>query len=163
VSRKRTLEIDEDITFQRKEWLAQRVGVGVLFAFVLAALLGLTGMGGPLSHGVAGDSGAPVQVEYDRIVRRGSTATIKVHLRDISGEPRVWIADEYVQQVRIESIEPEPQLVSIEAGRRVYAIRTTSSPATITLEVHHRTFGKLNGEIGLIDGPSCRFSQFSLF
>lgn len=52
--KRRDLDIDEDLNFQNKEWLVQRVGTWLLFAVVLGAALGLTGMGGPLSKGQAG-------------------------------------------------------------------------------------------------------------
>jgi hypothetical protein len=163
VSGKRTLEIDEDMDFQRREWSFQRVGVALLAALVLGALLGITGMGGPLSHSIVGEPGGPVQIEYERFVRRGGVATLKVHLSGMSGEPRLWISDRYFDRVRIESVEPQPHLVLAEARRHVYAIRIASPQATITLEVRHQTFGRLDAEIGVIDGPSFRFSQFSLF
>ena len=34
---------------------------------------------------------------------------------------------------------------------------------TVTLEVEHKTIGRIHGEVGLIGGPSVRFSQLSLF
>jgi hypothetical protein len=163
VTRKRTLEIDEDMDFQRKEWFAQRIGVVMLSAVVVGALLGITGKGGPLSRRIAGEPGGAVRVEYERFVRRGARSTIKVHLSGTSGDPRLWISDAYLDRVRIESVEPQPDHELVEGRRHVYAIHTKSPDATITLDVEHRTFGALDGEIGLIDGPSFRFSQFSLF
>jgi hypothetical protein len=51
VSKKpRTIEIDEDLRFQKREWLFQRIGIAILFAFVVSAFLGFTGMGGPMSR-----------------------------------------------------------------------------------------------------------------
>jgi hypothetical protein len=77
MSRKdRALDIEEDLAFQKREWLVQRVGVALLLGFVAAAALGMTGMGGPVSHGEAGERGAPVHVEFDRFVRRGAMATV---------------------------------------------------------------------------------------
>ena len=66
----RTLDIDEDIHFQRKEWTFQRIGVAMLFLIVLAALLGLTGMGGPASHAEAGERDGPLFVEIRKLVAR---------------------------------------------------------------------------------------------
>src|SRR5262245_33291677 len=151
------------MAFQRKEWLAQRLGVVVLFVFVFAALLGVTGMGGPLSRRVVGEPDGPIQIEYDRFVRRGGIATIKVRLNGISGAPRLWISSEYFDYVRIESIDPRPDSVSIENNRHVYTVPTQSSQATITLHVEHETFGRLQGEIGLVGSSAFRFSQFSVF
>jgi hypothetical protein len=160
----RTLEIDEDIAFQRKEWLAHRIGVALLFLFVLGALLGLTGGGGILSHGEAGDRRGAVHVEYERVVRRGTPATLTLHLRrSAPGNIRFWVSAPYLQDVTIEGFVPQPDILSVERERHVYAIPAGSSEVTVTLEVEHKTIGRIHGEVGLIDGPSARFTQLSLF
>ena len=163
MSRKRSLEIDEDLRFQEKEWRFQRVGLVVLCLFVAASALGVTGMGGPLSRGEAGDRNGPLWVEYQRFVRRSAIATMKVHLRVAPGDVRFWISQDYFAHITVNSMVPEPQLVAIENGRQVYAFHAVTSDATITLEVEHETFGRLEAGIGLVDGPSTRFHQLSLF
>jgi hypothetical protein len=164
MSRKaRTLEIDEDLRFQRKEWFFQRIGVALLVLFVLAALLGVTGSGGPLSHAEAGEPGGPVRVEYERFVRRGGMSTVKLHLRRAPGEVRFWVAAPYFEHVRIESVAPTPELVSVETDRHVYVIRSGSSDVTVTLELEHEAIGTLDAEVGLVEGPSVRFRQLAIF
>ena len=163
VSKKRTLEIEEDLTFQKKEWLFQRIGVTILLLFVGAALLGLTGMGGPMSHGEAGERGGPLHVEYERFVRRNAQATIKVRMHGAPGDVRFWVSSEYFEHVRVDSIVPAPQLVSVEEGRHVYEIRASSPDVTVTLELEHLTSGTRTAEIGLAGGPSVRFSQLAIF
>ncbi len=161
--RARTLEIDEDIQFQQKEWFLQRIGFALLFAFVLAALLGFTGMGGPMSRGEAGERGGPLHVEYARFVRRGGSSTVKLHLRVAPGEVRFWVAAPYFEHVRVDSVAPTPELVSVEKDRHVYLIRAGSPAVTVTLEVLHESAGTLNAQVGLVDGPSVRFSQLAIF
>jgi hypothetical protein len=164
MSRKpRSLEIDEDLNFQRKEWFFQRIGVALLFLFVLAALLGFTGMGGPMSRGAAGEPDGPVHVEYERFVRRGGLSTVKLHLRSAPGDVRFWVAASYFEHVRIDSVAPTPELVSVETDRHVYVIRSGSSDVTVTLEVEHEEAGTLDAEVGLVGGPSVRFSQLAIF
>jgi hypothetical protein len=159
----RTLEIDEDLQFQRKEWLFQRVGIGALFLFVLAALLGFTGMGGPMSRAEAGERGGAIHVEYQRIVRRGSRSPMKLHLRGAPGEVRFWIGVPYVGSVRVDSVAPAPESVSVETGRHVYLIHAGSREITVTVEVEHEAAGRLQGEVGIVGGPSVRFSQLVMF
>jgi hypothetical protein len=162
--KKRTIEIDEDIAFQRREWLAQRIGLALLFLFVLAALLGLTGAGGPLNHGEAGDPVGPIHVEYERVVRRGARATVKLHLRsNTPGAIRFWIAAPYFNHVKIDTVVPQPDSVSFEQGRHVYSIPSAEAESTITLHPEHETIGRIVGEIGLVGGPAIRFRQVSLF
>ncbi|HKY20623.1 MAG TPA: hypothetical protein VJM31_05335 [Vicinamibacterales bacterium] len=161
---KRTLEIDEDLDFQRKEWLWQRIGIAMLILFVLVALLGLTGAGGPLSHGAAGDRGSPIHIEYERVVRRGARATMKLHLRsNAPGAIQFWVSAPYVEHVKIETVLPQPDGVSVDQSRQVYTIRSDAAEATVLLHAEHLTIGRLHGEIGLVGGPSVQFSQVSLF
>ncbi len=159
----RGLEIDENPNFVRKEWRFQRVGVAALFLFVAAALLGFTGKGGPMSRGEAGDPGGSVRVEYERFVRRGGASQMKVHVRAAPGDVRFWVGAPYFERVRIESVAPTPERVSVETGRHVYLIRAGSRDVTVTLEVDHTSLGRLEAEVGLVDGPSVRFSQMALF
>ena len=124
----RTLEIEEDINFQRKEWAFQRIGVAVLFLLVLAALLGLTGMGGPASHAEAGERGGPLFVEYERFVRRGAKARMTLHFRsDPPGFIQFWVSAPYLDDVIVNSVAPIPQTVTVESvTARVYDTRRVS-------------------------------------
>ena len=159
----RSLEIEEDVAFQQKEWKFQRVGIAVLFLFILAALLGLTGMGGPLSRGEAGDSNGPLHVEYERFVRRGNVSKVTLHVRGATGAIRLWVTAPYSEHAHIDSIVPTPELESVETHRHIYVIRAGSPDVTVTLNVKHEEMGSLEAEVGLVDGPSVRFSQFSIF
>ena len=159
----RTLEIDEDLQFQRKEWLFQRIGAALLVVFVVAALLGFTGMGGPMSHGEAVGQDGLLHVEYERFVRRGGMSTVRLHLRSAPGDVRFWVSAPYFEHARIESVAPTPELVSVESDRHVYLIRSGSSDVTVTLEVEHEAVGRLDAEVGLVGGPSVRFSQLAIF
>jgi hypothetical protein len=164
VSKKRTLEIDEDLAFQRKEWFGQRVGIAVLALFVIAALLGLTGAGGVLNHGIAGERGGAIYVEYERIVRRGAPATITLHFHsDPPGFIQFWVSARYLERVHIQSVSPMPQTVTVEESRHVYTIRAGSPDVAVTVEMEHKTWGALEGDVGVVSGPSARFNQISLF
>jgi hypothetical protein len=164
MSRKaRTLEIDEDLAFQQREWFVQRIGTGMLFLFVGAAMLGLTGMGGPLSHADVSDADGALRVEYERFVRRNAPATIKVRLRGGPGDLRFWVSSSYLEHVRIDTIVPPPQLVLIESDRQVFMIRSATPDVLVTLELEHLGMGTREAEVGLVDGPSVRLSQLAIF
>jgi hypothetical protein len=156
------LQIDEDPRFQKKEWLAQRIGLALLGVFVIAAVLGLTGAGGFFSNSAVGD-GSVLFVEYERIVRRGAHATIRLHVRSESPEVRFWLSSSYLRQVQIASVFPEPELLSEERGRFSYTVKGLTQDALITLDVAHQTFGRIEAEVGLTGGPSVRFTQWALF
>ena len=161
---KRTLQIDEDLDFQRKEWLGQRIGISVLTLFVFAALLGLTGMGGPLSDGEARDAEGIVRVEYSRFVRRGAMATMTLHFQTAGAhDVQFWIDARYFDYVNIRTITPEPDVVAIEKERHVYTVRVGSPEANVELELEHKTIGRIDGAVGVVGGPAVHFSQVSMF
>jgi hypothetical protein len=164
VSRKhRDLDIDEDLAFQEKEWFVQRIGMALLFLFVLGAALGLTGMGGPLSTARAGRPEEPVFVEYERFVRHGATSTVRLHLRGNPGVVKFWVSAPYAASVRVSSVEPPAQKVVVENDRQVYAIEAATTDLTVTFVMEPLRFGTMNGELGLVGGPSVQLSQFVLF
>jgi hypothetical protein len=161
---KRSLQIDEDIAFQHREWMAQRVGIALLFLFVLGALFGLTGVSGPFTRGEISDPAGVVRVEYDRIVRRGARANLTLHVRSPApGDLQFWISAPYVRDVTIEKILPEPDTEVVETERHVYALRAGPRDVTVAFEVDHTTIGPVHGEIGIVGGPTVRFTQWSLF
>lgn len=160
----RTLEIEENLRFQRKEWFFQRIGVGLVCAFVIAAALGFTGMGGPASHASAGEHGDPLYVEYERFVRRGAKSTMKLHFRsDPPGFIQFWVSAPYLEDVIIDSVAPVPQTVTVEQSRHIYTIRAASPEVIVTVDMEHQTFGRLEGEVGIVGGATLRFQQLSLF
>jgi hypothetical protein len=161
--KQRTLEIDEDIDFQRKEWMWQRAGMVLLFLLVAGALVGMTGGGGRFSLAEAGDAAGPVHLEYERIVRRGAMSTLTLQLRASPGDVKVWVEAPYFQNVRVDTVAPPPTRVSVEPARHVYTIHAGSAPVTVKLYVEHTTLGRIEGEVGLVGGPSVRFTQWSLF
>ena len=61
------LEVDEDLPFQRRAWVAQRIGWVLMALFVLAAAVGLLGAG-PLSHARIDVPGL-MTLEYERFAR----------------------------------------------------------------------------------------------
>ena len=157
------LDIEADLTFQKKEWRARRILFALLCAFVVAAALGATGMGGPLSDATAGREDDPIFVEFQRVVRRGAIATMRLHLHSAPGVVKFWVSAPYFEHVRIQSVAPQPQVVAVEQNRHVYTMQSGSPDITITLDVEHQTVGKLDAAVGLVDGPFVQFSQLALF
>jgi hypothetical protein len=158
------LELVEDLPFQRREWLAERVAWSVMALVVGAAILGLFGSG-PLSRSIAGDEAGPLWLEYERFVRLLAPADLKVHLGPgAAAQPtvRVWIDRRYMESAELKQVTPQP--VGMEAGaerliltfRRVDGDRSTA----ITFNMRPSRSGSLSGRVGLIDGPTVRFDQF---
>jgi hypothetical protein len=164
VQRVGTLEVAQDLEFQRRSWTVQRIGWVVMALVIVAALLGLFGPG-PLSSATAGEQGGALWAEYRRFGRYASPSTLRIHLgtgaaRD--GEARVWLSREYLEGVRIQHITPEPDSVEAGLDRITYAFRVAEpgQPVAVTFHLELQQIGPTTGRVGLPDGPSLTFSQF---
>jgi hypothetical protein len=157
------LEIDDNSEFQQKEWRVQRIGIALLALLVLAAAAGLTGTGGPFNDARAGSPGDPVLVEFERIVRQGASSSMTVHLHHPPGVVKFWVSVPYFDNVRVASIDPEPDDVVVEQSRQIYEVEAGSADTKVTFVFEHVAIGRLDIEVGLLNGPSVRFSQWALF
>lgn len=127
------LEVSEDRAWQEKFWAAQRVGWAVMTLIVAAALLGLTGKGGPLASATAQSPG--VAIDNPRITRWQSDEKISLRLpASASGEADVLLSPAFAEHFTIKSIVPEPassqatpsgHLFSFDTGRASGASRVT--------------------------------------
>lgn len=161
ISRVGDLEIQQDLEHERREWLFHRIGWILLSLLWLAGLAGLFGSG-PLSEASA--SGAGLRLEYDRFVRYTAPQDLRLHLGPpATGHPkvRVWVDRQYMQDMQVESVLPEPESVETGPDRIVFIIplAEVGPPTAVTLRLQTQRIGVLDGEVGVEEGGSLRFHQ----
>jgi hypothetical protein len=100
----KTLPIEDDISLHKAGWIIQRIGWALMFAFLIAAVLGLFGEG-PLSERKIHSGN--IEVEYDRFGRyeHGMLVRIESQNETISS---ISISEEYMEAFRINTIVPTP-------------------------------------------------------
>ena len=157
------LEIGEDLEFERRSWVVQRVGWALMAVVILAALGGVFGAG-PLSSTRAASSSGLVWIEYERFGRFKSPYTLRVHFDPQAigkGSIRFWIDRAYLDEMRPERILPEPHKVEIAAQRLLYEFPAAAGagPGVITFELKPNTFGRIEGRLGLDGGDELRFGH----
>jgi hypothetical protein len=158
------LEIEQDLSFTRLEWVIQRVGWGVMGLVVILALLGVFSSG-PLSHTTVTSMDARVSLQYDQFVRFLAPTILQVHLDSEANrdqQTRLWLDRRYLQGVEVQQITPQPERVEAAAERFTYVFNLTADeqPTTVTFHVQLNTMGPLSGRIGLDNDPPLSFSQF---
>jgi hypothetical protein len=159
------LQIGQDLDFERRGWVVQRIGWGILALVLLATLLGLTG-NGPFSQASAGSPESPLRVEYERFVREDAPAELRVFLgRGAVREGRVavWIDREYLGRAEVRDVVPEPESVEVRPDRLTFVFRapvTGDAPLEARFDLEPRRFGRWTGRVGLPDGEPLRISQF---
>lgn len=147
-----SLEIDQDLEFQRKAWVAQRVGWALMALFVLAAAVGLLGAG-PLSHARAAIPGV-MTLEYERFARFESSETLTVRLDSAAtaGEVvRLSLNREFLDSAKIETVLPPPARVESAAGRLIYvfAMGEPRVPLVVTFTFEPQDIGVHEGIVRL--------------
>jgi hypothetical protein len=167
VKRVGDLEVNEDLRFQRRMWVAQRVGWIVMALVVLAALLGLLGPGLLSTSAKAGSEGTSLSVEeYERVLRYRKPTTLRLGLGEGAvtgtGEARLWLDRKYLESFQVQKVTPEPD--SVEAGpdrlTYVFDVRELSEPTSVTFELQPEKMGLLRPQVGLDDGEQVSLDQF---
>jgi len=157
------LELEEDLKFQRGEWIAQRIGWGVMALVVIAALLGLFG-GGPLSRATVSDDQGLLVVDYNRFLRHHKADTLRLKLTPDHGanEVHLRVSADYLDALEIQQITPEPVRMTLEEGWQVLVFRVSQpgSPVAVTVHFEPDDFGSLTAQMRLNDQSPIVFEQF---
>jgi hypothetical protein len=161
IERLGSLEIDEDLIFERRQWGVQRAGWVVILLIVLAGLVGLLGPG-PVST-VKAVSGA-LTVEYERVVRKQAPTELHVRLAPGAaqdGEVALFLDQAYLAKVGINSVIPEPIEMEATADGVVFrfAIEQPEQPAEIVFAIEPSEPGMTQGRLGLLEGAELTIDQ----
>jgi hypothetical protein len=158
------LDIQQNIEFQQREWVLQRIAWVVIVLILIAACLGLFGHG-LLSGATAESPGGELRVSYDRFDRRAAPSHLEIKIAPGAGQDgriELWIERAYLERAEVRTISPEPESGRADDDRFVYVFSAVDPdrPQIVTFQLVHDRFGRERGELGLIDGPSVALSQF---
>lgn len=161
-----SIEIAQDMEFQRVSWRLQRVGWVVMLGITLAALIGVFG-GGPLASAEAGDEKSGIRIAYQRFTRLNSRQTLDIEIAPAATQSdstvRIWLDREWIESNEITNITPEPEATELDAESIIYTFKVgrSSTPLRARFHVETRVIGSVHGRAGLVGGPSRAFRQFS--
>lgn len=157
------LEVDEDLVFQRRDWLAQRIGWVFIGVVLLAALAGLTGSG-PLSRTTRSD-GRHLTVEYDRFVRHGAKTAVTFRVAPeavTQGRVRIAIDRRFLAANDLQRLVPEPSATR-GRGNAVEFIYEVAPGAALQARwiVEPDELGSLSSPVRLNGAPALEIAQFT--
>ena len=158
------LDLIQDMTFQRREWVVQRIGWVVMALVLIAAILGLFGYG-VLSTAKASDPSGKLDVQYERFGRIDAAADLQVRIdRSLFEGDRVelWIDRSFIDAQQIDSITPEP--IEVEPGELrctfVFPAPRGDDRAYIVFHLAPQKAGKYYGQVGVPQGQSVMVRHF---
>jgi hypothetical protein len=156
-------EIDEDMAFQEKEWVLQRIGWVIMGLIILAAVGGLIGPG--LFSKATAQANA-ISVEHERFIHFNTDTAFIFHIQanvaDEDGKIRLWINSDYLNSVHVQQFMPEAESFGAGAERHIFVFEPedVSKPATIKVVFHAMKPGVHNIQVGLVGNETLSFSQF---
>lgn len=162
ISRVGSLEINQDLEFERRQWAIQRIGWILLILVLGATLLGVFGSG-PLSH--SSTSAGALTLNYERLVRERAPTALRVQLAPeavADGEAVLWLNRPFLNRIQIQQFMPQPVEMATDADRIRFHIlvANTEQPGEITIEFEPSQPGLMDGRLGLDGGPDLAFTQF---
>jgi hypothetical protein len=131
------LEIEQDLDFQRRQGVFQRIGRIVFVLLLVAAILGIFGTG-PLAHATA--SGPGFQVDYDRFLRSTQTSALQVSPQVGQGGGDIAVASSYDRSIDVSNVSPQPDSETAQQDRIVFSYQNRL-PAQVQISVFPRTIG----------------------
>lgn len=158
-----SLEITQDMTFQRRAWVVQRVAWAVMLLTMVAAVLGLFATG-PLSSTSAATDDGVLNIEYGRFARHDAQTDIQIVVSPEAvqaGEIQVRADQAFLDTYQIESITPEPDSIAVESDGITWTFTAgeLTEPGQINLQVRPDSVGIQRGRIGLAGGEMLTLRQ----
>ena len=156
------LELEEDMAFQRRNWIAERVAWAVMALIVVAALAGIFGTG-PVSRTTVEDARG-VAIEYERFQRVSSPGLLRVDVAAdsaaLDGRLGVDLDREFLQTFKLETIRPEPAATSATAQGVRLTFAATGERATLFLYVRPSRIGFARPLLAVSNGAPVALSVF---
>jgi hypothetical protein len=151
-----SLPLDQDLVFQRRWSVVQRIGQGVFLLVLLAALAGVFGTG-PLAHATANAPGGTVGVDYDRFLRTTQSSSLQVSTGGGSPGGDVSLASSYVDVIDVSDVSPQPDSETTTQDRLVLSYQD-HLPAQVQITLAPRTMGVHRGRVW-VRGQAVSFHQ----
>ncbi len=157
------LEINQDLNFERRSWMIERIGWAIGLLTLVAALLGFLGPG-PLGKATAASPDKSVSLDYYRTERYQAPAEWRIKVDGKlarQGELRLWVHRRFVEVIGTLQIDPEPESVEIQDERFVYTFKSVKPPPIIKIffRFEPNKIGKTPAHVGVVNGPTLTFSQ----
>ncbi|MBK5647525.1 MAG: hypothetical protein I4N51_10885 [Acinetobacter sp.] len=154
------LELEQDLQYQQRSWVFQRIGWAAMSVIALAAGLGLTGEGW-LSQAKVRQPGNPLWLEYERFGRFQSPEKLRIHIDKAlpTNQIRIGISRKYLEGVQIQQVTPEPDSIELSSNRLIYSFKGTT-PTAITFYIQPDKMGFSSGSVGLEGAQLLEFQQF---
>lgn len=100
---------------------------------------------------------------YSKFVRMEATSELRLEVPAAEELVRVWISNEYLTSLQLDTIHPIPsESVNRDDGVE-YEFKSYGGALNVVFGVTPQAVGTLTGEVSVNDSPKQTFTQFSYF
>jgi hypothetical protein len=145
--------VGEDLDFQRKWWVFERLVWAFFAAILVLTLMGAFGRGW-LAHDRKESPGGALTLKYDRIQRSGAPSDLTIRFSPqvvTNGEIHLFVSDSIVTKLGARRISPEPARSVLGDGGVTYSFPSGSRPANVVFALQPPGMGSFRFRIGLPD------------
>jgi hypothetical protein len=158
----RELQIDEDLSFNNKNWKAERIGWTLLLIFVLSSFLGAFGPGIATRKTIESDF---LSMEYDPITRDDTETVLSLLLKKVNPKSEfatLWVSREYTDNVQSVYMNPEPEHTRADLAGTTYEFLTQPNSQELAIRMILKPKKMLNlvGKIGPSPDRTVEFNHF---
>lgn len=151
------LQVEEHLGFQRAMWRAERIGWALMAVVVVAALVGLFGVG-PLSHSSVTSDDGLLTVDYLRFARAGGTSELSLEVDAALVEQdqvAVVLDRSFIDSVDIEHVTPQPaaEVATAEGIRFTFDAAATGGTVRLSFAFRPQAMGTVRAAVAVPDGP----------
>jgi hypothetical protein len=147
---KDSLQIPQDLEFQRQEWRVQKIVWMFVVVLLAAAIVGLLGPGA-LSSASTGRAG--FSVRYMRFARWQAPQTLLVSAGpDDSGTLQLSINRSFLDSMAVQQITPEPAGVKTAGDSFLYTFDLTQASrlTDVAFDLQPTSMGTIHGAIAVV-------------
>jgi hypothetical protein len=130
------LDGPEQQRFLKREWLAERIGWGLMFGVLVSASVGLLGTG-PLSTARKDSASGRLAIKYDRIVRSDAPNELEIEITPLPGTGSITLSwpREFVSSVQFQSLQPNPTATTGHEDRVEWTFNRPASGQALQIDV----------------------------
>jgi hypothetical protein len=165
------LELGFDQSFENTWRKLELTTHALLLLFVIAALGGAFGRG-PLDHRSQANSDGTLSIDYEPVVRYGTTTQITVHVAGSEqgnseiARPaaRLFISNTLIEPLGLQQVIPQPNETTASSAGAIYRFEVppNKAGALVRMVIKPSSVGPVQAKIGNEDGESVSFTQLAL-
>lgn len=156
------IAVGEDLPFQRRWWVFERVVWAFFLVIIVCDVAGLFGRGW-LAKAKAATPDGSLSIDYERIERASTPSTMLLHFGSTvirQGHVKVYVSDSVVKGLGAVRIAPQPAISAVGQGGITYTFAATTSPAEAEIQLEPTEVGRHHFRLQVADQPPIDASVF---